>query len=83
MKPALADAWRVAVRTLLLLAVATLVAGGMLAINGVPSPSRRVTQNEIARFAPSIPRGLVQLLGETALVVGAAWFARRVLKVRL
>ena len=84
MNVTLAPTWRHAIMrmAMLLLAVAV-VAGAMYAINGAPSSRRRVRQNEIARFAPTVGHGLGQFIGETGLVVLAAWFARRALNVRL
>jgi hypothetical protein len=80
----LAPSWRHAVaRTMALTAATALVAAAMVLSNGAPTPQHLVRQNEIARFAPTLAHGLLQLLGETGLVVAAAWSARRVLNVRL
>lgn len=80
----LAPTWRHAARRILvLLFVALLVSAAAWLVNGAPSPERRVRQNEIARFSPSLGHGLVQLLGETGLVVVGAWIARRWLRIRL
>ena len=84
MNVSLAPSWRhAAARSLMLIAAAVGVAGAMYAANGEPSAIRRVRQNEIARFSPTLVHGVVQLLGETGLVLLATWIARRGLKVRL
>lgn len=84
MNVALAPSWRHAtIRTLMLLVAVAAVAGAIYLNNGAPSARRIVRQNEIARFAPTLGHGLLQLMGETGLVVLAAWIARRGLKVRL
>jgi hypothetical protein len=80
----LAPTWRHALaRTSLLVGMVAVVSGAMYVATGAPSPKRRVRQDEIARFAPTLGHGLFQLFGETSLVVLAAWIARRGLKVRL
>jgi hypothetical protein len=84
MNVSLAPSWRHAIaRSLLLIAAVIGVTGAMYVANGAPSAMRRVRQNEIARFSPTLAHGVGQLLGETGLVVLAAWIARRGLKVRL
>lgn len=84
MNVSLAPTWRAAgARTLMIAAALAVVAGGMYLIDGPPMSSRAVRQNEIARFAPSVGRGLTQLLGETALLALATGVARLGLKIRL
>jgi hypothetical protein len=84
MKVSLVPSWRhAAAHSLRLIAAVIGVAGAMYVANGAPSATRRVRQNEIARFSPTLVHGVVQLVGETGLVVLAAWIARRGLKVRL
>jgi phosphoglycerate dehydrogenase-like enzyme len=80
----LAPTRRKACARLLIVVLATAFVGAaMYLANGAPSLRRKVRQNEIARFAPTVGHGLFQLFGETLLVVGAAVVARRVVKVRL
>jgi hypothetical protein len=80
----LAPSWRhAAARTVMIVVATALVFGLMYRHLGAPTLRRLVRQNEIARFAPTLGHGLLQLLGETSLVVFAAWVARRGLKVRL
>jgi hypothetical protein len=84
MNVSLAPTWRHATaRIVMLLVAVVVVACTMYAMNGAPSQGRRVRQNEIARFAPTATHGLGQFLGETGLVVLAAWIAQRGLRVRL
>jgi hypothetical protein len=80
----IAPSWRLAIaRTAVFLSAAALVFGGMYLSDGAPAARRRVMQNEVARFTPSFGHGLVQLLGETGLVLLVALIARRGLKIRL
>lgn len=74
---------RVAGRTVALLGAAALVAAGAYAMLGPPSPARRFPRDEIARFAPTLGHGLVQLAGEAMLVCLVAYVGHRWLRVRL
>ncbi len=48
-----------------------------------PSRARLYVQDEIARFAPTLRPGLVQLAGEVFLIAAVVYVARRWLKVGL
>ncbi len=50
---------------------------------GEPSLSRLDSQNEIARFAPSLGHGIIQLSGETILIFLVVFIARKWLHVKL
>jgi hypothetical protein len=75
--------WRTIARTALLLFASGAIAAAALGFVGLPSPRHMVRQNEIARFAPDLRRGVVQLGGETMLLVLVAFVGRRWLRIRL
>jgi len=69
---------------IVILALATsLVSLVLYSIIGKPSIARLYSQNEIARFNPTLSHGTGQLLGETFLVFLVAFIARKWLRVRL
>jgi len=71
------------VRVGILILAAALISIVLYSIIGKPSLSRLYSQNEIARFSPSLGHGLVQLLGEAFLLAIVAFIARKWLRVRL
>ena len=84
MRVVLAPNWLVAtVRSLSLLGAMLLVAAIMLGAKGPPQSSRDVRRDEIARFAPRLLPGVVDLGGQVILVVGLTWACRGALKIRL
>ena len=75
--------WQAALRTAALALAVLVVTLTVYAGNGAPTESRRHNGDEFKRFAPTLSHGIIQLLGETGIVVLIAWFARQKLKVRL
>lgn len=71
------------VRIDILILATGLISIVLYSIIGKPSLARLYTQNEIARFYPSFGHGIVQLLGETLLLVVVAFIARKWLRIRL
>jgi hypothetical protein len=71
------------VRIGILILATGLISIVLYSIIGKPSLARLYTQNEIARFYPSFGHGIVQLLGETLLLVVVAFIARKWLRIRL
>jgi len=55
----------------------------LYSIIGKPSLTRLYSQNEIARFYPSLGHGIVQFLGEAFLLAMVAFIARKWLRIRL
>jgi len=70
-------------RVAILILAAAVVALMWYSIIGKPNLARLYSQNEIARFIPSIDHGLIQLFGEAFLIVVIAFIARKWLKIRL
>ena len=70
-------------RIAILILAAGLVALVLYSIIGEPSLARLYSQNEIARFKPSLDHGLIQLLGEAFLLAIVAFIARKWLHIRL
>jgi hypothetical protein len=70
-------------RSTLIAAAVAAVALGVLALLGPPTPARLYSQDEVARFTPSLGHGLGQLLGESLLLCLAAYVGRRWLRVRM
>jgi hypothetical protein len=60
------------------------IAGAVFLWLGPPAPAREYhVKNEVARFLPTVGHGLLQLGGETFLVVLVAYSGRRWLRIRL
>ena len=60
------------------------IVSGLLLWLGPPTATREYrVRSEIARFVPTAGHGLVQLGGETFLLILVAYIARRWLRVRL
>jgi len=55
----------------------------LYSIIGKPSRAKLYSQNEIARFYPSLGHGLVQFFGEAFLLIVVAFIARKWLRIRL
>ncbi len=55
----------------------------LYSILGKPSLARLHSQNEIARFTPSLDHGLIQFFGEAFLLAVVAFIARKWLRIRL
>ena len=72
-----------AARSLFVLGAMLLVGAVMLGAKGPPQSSRDVHRNEIALFAARPLLGIVQLSGETLLLIGLTWACRGPLKIRL
>ena len=70
-------------RTLLILVAAAAIAAVPLLTLGPPTRGRLYRQNERARFAPTLPHGILQLAGETFLLLLVAHAGRRWLRLRL
>jgi hypothetical protein len=71
------------VRSGIVILASGLVSLVLYSIIGKPSLTRMYSQNEIARFNPDLGHGIVQLLGETLLLVIVAFIARKWLRIRL
>ena len=71
------------VRIGILILVTGLISLVLYCIIGEPSLTRLYSQNEIARFNPSLSHGLVQLFGEAFLLAIVAFIARKWLRIRL
>lgn len=67
----------------ILLLATSLVSFILYRIIGEPSITRLYSQNEIARFNPSLGHGIVQLFGEAFLLAIVAFIARKWLRIRL
>lgn len=74
---------RVGSRVLVIVTAAGAVAGAATVCLGAPSAARRYATNEIARFAGSPLRGVVQLTVETLLLCVAAYLGRKALRLRI
>ena len=70
-------------RISILFLAAAIIALALYGIVGKPSLARLYSENEIARFHPSIGHGIGQFLGEAFLLVVVAFVARKWLRVRL
>ena len=70
-------------RIAILVLASGIVALVWYSIIGEPSLARLDSQNEIARFNPSLVHGMTQLLGEVFLLAIVAFIARKWLRVRL
>jgi hypothetical protein len=80
----LAPSWRAAaVRSLLLLGTVILIAAMIYLIDGAPTIVRKSRFDELVLFAPSLGRGLSELVTETFVLIGVTWLCRDGLKVRL
>ena len=80
----LAPSWlAAAVRSLLFLGGVMLIAAVLYAANGPPTLSRKSRFDEFARFAPSLGKGVADLVTETLVLIGVTWGFRDGLKVRL
>jgi hypothetical protein len=63
---------------------AAAIAGAALLCLGPPALAREYhIKSEISRFTPTVGHGLIQLGGETFLLILVAYSARRWLRVRL
>jgi hypothetical protein len=72
------------VRAAAVLLAASAIAGAPFLWLGRPAPAREYhVRNEAARFTPTVGHGLLQLGGETLLLVLVAYGGRRWLRVRL
>jgi len=67
----------------ILLLATSLVSFALYTILGEPSITRLYSQNEIARFNPSLGHGIVQFFGEAFLLAIVAFIARKWLRIRL
>jgi len=67
----------------ILLLATSLVSFVLYRIIGEPSITRLHSQNDIARFNPSLGHGIVQLVGEAFLLAIVAFIARKWLRIRL
>ena len=67
----------------ILLLAMSIVALLLFSILGKPSLERLLNQDEIARFSPEFRHGIVQFLGEAALIAVYAFVAWRWLRIRL
>lgn len=70
-------------RICILILATSLVAFVLYSLIGEPSITRLYSQNEIARFRPSIGHGMVQFFGEAFLLAIVAFTARKWLRIRL
>ena len=70
-------------RVAILILASGVVALMWYSIIGEPNLARLYSQNEIARFIPSVDHGLIQLFGEALFIAFIAFMARKWLKVRL
>ena len=55
----------------------------MLSANGPPTLDRKSRFDEFKVFAPSVGRGLSELVTETLVLLGITWLCRDGLKIRL
>ncbi len=84
MRIRLAPSWlSAAIRSTLLLAAAAIIAVVIYSTNGPPTLSRKSRFNELEIFAPSIGRGVSELVTETLVLIGLTWLCRDGLKIRL
>jgi hypothetical protein len=73
-----------ALRRIALVLIGAAVVGAALFLSlGPPAATRTYRQNEVARFAGSPARGVVQFAGEAMLLAVVAYASRRWLRVRL
>ena len=70
-------------RICILTLAAAIVAIVLYSILGQSSPKRLYTQDEIARFKPTLGHGVGQFLGETFLIAIYAFVARKWLRIKL
>jgi hypothetical protein len=83
MRVRIAPSWLAAtIRSLLFLGAAMMIAAVMYSTNGPPTLSRKSRFDELVIFKRSL-RGVGELLTETLVLIGATWFFRDGLKVRL
>jgi hypothetical protein len=63
---------------------ASVIAGALFLWLGPPATAREYhVKSEIERFVPTVGHGLIQLGGETFLLILVAYAARRWLRIRL
>ena len=75
---------RLAFGAAVIVLAALAVAGAAFLWLGPPALAREYhVKNEVARFAPTVGHGLLQLGGETFLLVLVAFAGRRWLRIRL
>jgi hypothetical protein len=84
MRVRIAPSWLAAtVRSLLLLGVAVIIAAVIYTTNGPPTLSRKSRFDEFVVFAPTLGRGMSELVTETLVLIGVTWLCRDGLKIRL
>jgi hypothetical protein len=84
MRVRLAPGWLdAAVRSLLLLGAALLIAAIMYSANGPPTLSRKSKFDEFAIFNHAFGQGVGELVTETLVLIGLTWWFRDGLRVRL
>ena len=75
---------RVLSRVACIILSASAIAGAVCLWLGPPAMAREYrVKSEIARFAPTVGHGLLQLGGETFLLILVAYAGRRWLRIRL
>jgi hypothetical protein len=80
----IAPSWGSAVvRTLWVLAACAVISLGVYAINGAPSQARAREDRNGGPFGPTMPFGLVQFLGQTAILAAGVYVGRRWLRLKL
>ena len=77
------SAWAGARRVALILLASAAIYLGLLAVLGPPSPDRVPKEGPRQPYGPTVPLGLVQFLGQGAMLAAGVYAARRWLKVRL
>ncbi len=81
--PPIGTAVSVVGRSVLLVAVGGLLAGGAYLVLGAPTVERRYALSEVARYTGRFDRGVVQLAGETLIFVAVAFVGRKWVRLRV
>jgi hypothetical protein len=80
----IAPSWPSAiVRAVLVIAASALVSLAAFAINGAPSRARERPYRSEGPFGPTMPFGLVQFVGQTAMLAAGVYVGRRWLRLKL
>ena len=80
----LAPSWGSAIaRSCWVVAACALISAGVYAINGAPSQSRVREDRNGGPYGPTMPFGLVQFVGQTAILAAGVYVGRRWLRIKL
>ena len=80
----LAPSWGSGIaRSVWVAAACTLISASVYAINGAPSQARVREDRNGGPYGPTMPFGLVQLVGQTAILAAGVYAGRRWLRLKL